>query len=162
MVSTSLAGATLGSFTGGSLADKFGRTRTFILDAVPLALGAFLRCVLNYLVVSRKYTLLSYMKLTQKHLQCNSSRYPHHDYWSVACWNWYWDLICSCTPLHIWGCDMLKWQLLCSKSNSIVICYSYFCLCSIATACVNEHLQQMIFLYFADLTNWNSWNTWFC
>jgi len=24
------------------LADKFGRTRTFILDAVPLALGAFL------------------------------------------------------------------------------------------------------------------------
>ncbi|KAG0536718.1 hypothetical protein BDA96_03G087700 [Sorghum bicolor] len=42
VVSTSLAGATLGSFTGGSLADKFGRTRTFILDAVPLALGAFL------------------------------------------------------------------------------------------------------------------------
>nr|CAB3476406.1 unnamed protein product [Digitaria exilis] len=42
VVSTSLAGATVGSFTGGSLADKFGRTRTFILDAVPLALGAFL------------------------------------------------------------------------------------------------------------------------
>ena len=58
MVSTSLAGATLGSFTGGSLADKFGRTRTFILDAVPLALGAFLRCVLNYLVVTCKYTIL--------------------------------------------------------------------------------------------------------
>jgi MFS family permease len=45
VVSTSLAGATVGSFTGGSLADKFGRTRTFILDAVPLALGAFLRYV---------------------------------------------------------------------------------------------------------------------
>nr|ACL54480.1 unknown [Zea mays] len=42
VVSTSLAGATLGSFTGGSLADKFGRTRTFILDAAPLAVGAFL------------------------------------------------------------------------------------------------------------------------
>ncbi|TVU22073.1 hypothetical protein EJB05_31750 [Eragrostis curvula] len=43
VVSTTLAGATVGSFTGGSLADKFGRTRTFILDAVPLAIGAFLR-----------------------------------------------------------------------------------------------------------------------
>ncbi|OVA12997.1 Sugar/inositol transporter [Macleaya cordata] len=42
VVSTSLAGATLGSFTGGSLADKFGRTRTFQLDAIPLAVGAFL------------------------------------------------------------------------------------------------------------------------
>ncbi|GJN40639.1 hypothetical protein PR202_gb29886 [Eleusine coracana subsp. coracana] len=43
VVSTTLAGATVGSFTGGSLADKFGRTRTFMLDAIPLALGAFLR-----------------------------------------------------------------------------------------------------------------------
>ncbi|CAI9110662.1 OLC1v1010726C1 [Oldenlandia corymbosa var. corymbosa] len=42
VVSTLLAGATVGSFTGGSLADKFGRTKTFILDAIPLALGAFL------------------------------------------------------------------------------------------------------------------------
>ncbi|XP_047955558.1 plastidic glucose transporter 4-like [Salvia hispanica] len=42
IVSTLLAGATVGSFTGGSLADKFGRTKTFILDAVPLAVGAFL------------------------------------------------------------------------------------------------------------------------
>lgn len=42
IVSTSLAGATVGSFTGGSLADKFGRTRTFQLDAIPLAVGAFL------------------------------------------------------------------------------------------------------------------------
>ncbi|RVW32356.1 Plastidic glucose transporter 4 [Vitis vinifera] len=39
---TLLAGATLGSFTGGALADKFGRTRTFQLDAIPLAVGAFL------------------------------------------------------------------------------------------------------------------------
>lgn len=42
VVSTSLAGATVGSFTGGSMADKFGRTRTFQLDAIPLAVGAFL------------------------------------------------------------------------------------------------------------------------
>ncbi|KAI5684297.1 hypothetical protein M9H77_05525 [Catharanthus roseus] len=42
VVSTLLAGATIGSFTGGSLADKFGRTKTFILDAIPLAVGAFL------------------------------------------------------------------------------------------------------------------------
>ncbi|ERN04021.1 plastidic glucose transporter 4 [Amborella trichopoda] len=42
VVSTTLAGATIGSFTGGSLADKFGRTRTFQLDAIPLAVGTFL------------------------------------------------------------------------------------------------------------------------
>ncbi|KAK6150992.1 hypothetical protein DH2020_015924 [Rehmannia glutinosa] len=42
IVSTLLAGATVGSFTGGSLADKFGRTKTFMLDAIPLAVGAFL------------------------------------------------------------------------------------------------------------------------
>ncbi|GAB4832324.1 hypothetical protein Ancab_006338 [Ancistrocladus abbreviatus] len=42
VVSTLLAGATVGSFTGGSLADKFGRTKTFQLDAIPLAIGAFL------------------------------------------------------------------------------------------------------------------------
>lgn len=42
VVSTLLAGATVGSFTGGALADKFGRTRTFQLDAIPLAVGAFL------------------------------------------------------------------------------------------------------------------------
>ncbi|CAK7344309.1 unnamed protein product [Dovyalis caffra] len=39
---TLLAGATVGSFTGGALADKFGRTRTFQLDAIPLAIGALL------------------------------------------------------------------------------------------------------------------------
>ncbi|XP_028785529.1 plastidic glucose transporter 4-like [Neltuma alba] len=42
IVSTLLAGATVGSFTGGTLADKFGRTRTFQLDAIPLTIGAFL------------------------------------------------------------------------------------------------------------------------
>ncbi|CAA2938398.1 plastidic glucose transporter 4 [Olea europaea subsp. europaea] len=42
VVSTLLAGATVGSFTGGFLADKFGRTKTFLLDAIPLAVGAFL------------------------------------------------------------------------------------------------------------------------
>ncbi|KAB2612474.1 plastidic glucose transporter 4 [Pyrus ussuriensis x Pyrus communis] len=42
VVSTLLAGATVGSLTGGSLADKFGRTKTFQLNAIPLAIGAFL------------------------------------------------------------------------------------------------------------------------
>ncbi|OIT38043.1 PREDICTED: plastidic glucose transporter 4 isoform X2 [Nicotiana attenuata] len=42
IVSSVLAGATVGSFTGGALADKFGRTKTFVLDAIPLAVGAFL------------------------------------------------------------------------------------------------------------------------
>ncbi|KAL9264927.1 Plastidic glucose transporter 4-like protein [Drosera capensis] len=42
VVSTLLAGATVGSFTGGTLADKFGRKKTFLLDAIPLAVGAFL------------------------------------------------------------------------------------------------------------------------
>ena len=42
-----LAGATVGSFTGGSLADQFGRTRTFQLDAIPLAIGAYLWYVHN-------------------------------------------------------------------------------------------------------------------
>ncbi|CAL5192912.1 unnamed protein product [Lathyrus oleraceus] len=42
IVSMLLAGATVGSFTGGALADKFGRTRTFQLDAIPLAVGGFL------------------------------------------------------------------------------------------------------------------------
>lgn len=42
IVSATLAGATVGSFTGGTLADKFGRTKTFILDAIPLTIGAFL------------------------------------------------------------------------------------------------------------------------
>lgn len=42
IVSTLLAGATIGSFTGGSLADQFGRKKTFLLDAIPLTVGAFL------------------------------------------------------------------------------------------------------------------------
>lgn len=46
-MSALLAGATVGSFTGGSLADKFGRTKTFVLDAIPLAIGAFLWFVLD-------------------------------------------------------------------------------------------------------------------
>ncbi|XP_078431058.1 plastidic GLC translocator [Wolffia australiana] len=42
IVSSLLAGATVGSFTGGSLADKFGRTKTFQLDAIPLLVGSIL------------------------------------------------------------------------------------------------------------------------
>lgn len=41
-MSTLLAGATVGSFTGGTLADKFGRTRSFQLDVIPLVIGAYL------------------------------------------------------------------------------------------------------------------------
>ncbi|XP_017216746.1 plastidic glucose transporter 4 [Daucus carota subsp. sativus] len=42
VVSILLAGATVGSFTGRALADKFGRRKTFQIDAIPLAAGAFL------------------------------------------------------------------------------------------------------------------------
>jgi len=42
VVSSTLAGATVGSFTGGSLADKIGRRRTFQLDAIPLLIGTLL------------------------------------------------------------------------------------------------------------------------
>lgn len=42
VVSATLAGATIGSFTGGALADQFGCTRTFQLDAIPLIAGAIL------------------------------------------------------------------------------------------------------------------------
>ena len=43
IVSVTLAGATLGSFTGGLLADAVGRCRTFQLNAIPLLVGAVLR-----------------------------------------------------------------------------------------------------------------------
>lgn len=46
VVSSTLAGATIGSFTGGALADKFGCTRTFQFDSVPLIVGAILRFLL--------------------------------------------------------------------------------------------------------------------
>ncbi|KAG0565315.1 hypothetical protein M758_8G176000 [Ceratodon purpureus] len=42
VVSSTLAGAAAGSFTGGALADKIGRRRTFQLNAVPLFLGPLL------------------------------------------------------------------------------------------------------------------------
>nr|KJB43070.1 hypothetical protein B456_007G182200 [Gossypium raimondii] len=45
VVSTLLAAAAVGSFTGGALADKFGRTRTFQLDAIPLIIGAVLTAI---------------------------------------------------------------------------------------------------------------------
>lgn len=43
VVSSTLAGATVGSFTGGALADKLGRKRTFQLNALPLIVGTLLR-----------------------------------------------------------------------------------------------------------------------
>lgn len=52
VVSSLLAGATVGSFTGGALADKFGRTKTFQLDAIPLAVGAFLWLVFLSLLMT--------------------------------------------------------------------------------------------------------------
>lgn len=42
-MSSTLAGATVGSFTGGALADKLGRKRTFQLNALPLIVGTLLR-----------------------------------------------------------------------------------------------------------------------
>jgi MFS family permease len=45
VVSSTLAGATVGSFTGGTLADKLGRKRTFQLNALPLIVGTLLRSV---------------------------------------------------------------------------------------------------------------------
>eukprot|EP01018_Ginkgo_biloba_P031735 Gb_22997 [translate_table: standard] len=42
VVSITLAGATVGSFTGGALSDKLGRRRTFHLDAIPLIVGALI------------------------------------------------------------------------------------------------------------------------
>jgi len=42
VVSSTLAGAAVGSFTGGALADKIGRRRTFQLNALPLFLGTLL------------------------------------------------------------------------------------------------------------------------
>ncbi|XP_031490221.1 plastidic glucose transporter 4-like isoform X2 [Nymphaea colorata] len=56
VVSATLAGATLGSFTAGTLADKLGRTKTFMLDAIPLAIGAFLCATaqsVNTMIVGR-------------------------------------------------------------------------------------------------------------
>lgn len=46
MVSSTLAGATVGSFTGGALADNLGRKRTFQINAVPLIVGTLLRFVI--------------------------------------------------------------------------------------------------------------------
>ncbi|KAF7148829.1 hypothetical protein RHSIM_Rhsim03G0249100 [Rhododendron simsii] len=42
---TIFAAATASSFTGETLADKFGRTKAFQLDAIPLAVGAFLTLI---------------------------------------------------------------------------------------------------------------------
>eukprot|EP00271_Cylindrocystis_brebissonii_P017621 TRINITY_DN4646_c0_g2_i1.p1 TRINITY_DN4646_c0_g2~~TRINITY_DN4646_c0_g2_i1.p1 ORF type:complete len:568 (+),score=107.20 TRINITY_DN4646_c0_g2_i1:97-1800(+) len=42
IVSITLAGAFFGAFTGGSLADQLGRTRTFALNAIPLIVGTVL------------------------------------------------------------------------------------------------------------------------
>ncbi|RDY08092.1 Plastidic glucose transporter 4, partial [Mucuna pruriens] len=53
IVSALLAGATVGSFTGGALADKFGRTRTFQLDAIPLAIGGFLWSSVQTMIIGR-------------------------------------------------------------------------------------------------------------
>ncbi|KAK9118208.1 hypothetical protein Scep_016301 [Stephania cephalantha] len=56
VVSASLAGATVGSFTGGIFADKLGRTKTFVLDAIPLALGSFLSATaqsVNSMIIGR-------------------------------------------------------------------------------------------------------------
>ncbi len=43
VVSIFIVGAFIGSISGGVLADKVGRRRTFQIDAIPLILGAALR-----------------------------------------------------------------------------------------------------------------------
>jgi MFS family permease len=43
VVSTFLVGAFIGSVSGGVLADKVGRRRTFQIDMLPLIVGAALR-----------------------------------------------------------------------------------------------------------------------
>lgn len=42
VVSSTLAGAAVGSLTGSSLADNLGRRKAFLLDTIPLALGPLL------------------------------------------------------------------------------------------------------------------------
>ena len=42
MVSTVLAGATIGSTSGSGLADGLGRRKSFLLASVPLVLGSIL------------------------------------------------------------------------------------------------------------------------
>lgn len=110
VVSTLLAGATVGSFTGGSLADKFGRTKTFLLDAIPLAVGAFLWSVLltqilrcSSLIIIRKISALK----CNGFLQCHCTEHRDNDNWSLTCWNWNWYIVCYCATLYIWGAYFL-------------------------------------------------------
>ena len=42
VVSSALLGATAGSITGSSLADKLGRKKSFLIACLPLVLGSFL------------------------------------------------------------------------------------------------------------------------
>lgn len=112
VVSTLLAGATVGSFTGGALADKFGRTRTFQLDVIPLAIGAFLWSVLYHEVQVVKSDMFrnSYLKDCLYYLQCHSPECADNDNWSLACWHWHWHFICYCATLYIGGsnCSLFR------------------------------------------------------
>lgn len=120
IVSTSLAGATIGSFTGGSLADKFGRTRTFQLDAIPLAVGAFLWFVLcPWLQVHEVWI---YSNLFESLNQRHSTECTDNDNWPLTCWHWNWYLICSCATLYIWGSYIFKLKCV-SASKCLIIFY---------------------------------------
>lgn len=113
VVSTLLAGATIGSFTGGALADKFGRTKTFQLDAIPLAVGAFLwsvsfalvlACVCHFFFQNFIYC----RSLSQKvsNFQCHSLYCADNDSGPLPCWHWNWHCISYCAAVHIWGSNL--------------------------------------------------------
>lgn len=102
VVSTLLAGATIGSFTGGSLADKFGRTKTFILDAIPLAVGAFLWFVpFTFVTILSSFNMLIVQAIKSPSFQYNCPECANNDCGTLTCWHWDWHLVCNCAPLHI-------------------------------------------------------------
>lgn len=108
VVSTLLAGATVGSFTGGALADKFGRRRTFQLDAIPLAVGAFLWSVFcHWRQGCDIWYIYWILMLCLKYFQCHCPERTNYDNWPLTCWHWNWCHICYCATLHIWGSILL-------------------------------------------------------
>lgn len=116
IVSTLLAGATVGSFTGGSLADKFGRTKTFILDAIPLAVGAFLWYILLHGAhdfFDNIWGLIGKtMPKPSSHFQRHSPKYRDNDNRPVTCWHWDWCFFCYCATLHLRGTNVITFKLL--------------------------------------------------
>lgn len=106
IVSTLLAGATIGSFTGGTLADKFGRTKTFVLDAIPLTVGAFLWSVLLSLMEFHyQYVYCRWWSQVFLNFQRHSPKCADNDSRALPCGHWNRHLFCHCAIVHIWGCN---------------------------------------------------------